>query len=215
MGHQPARLDQRKRARSATRSTRPPGNRVLRRARKLKKGDRPLPDLVLCLRLQVHAGDGAAAEPGRRPSRGLSQRALRRAAAAARANDSPPLRRARAPSPLPHAPRKSRRRRRSPPVAGRSRCRSSPSTISTAISKRRTPVEVTEPDGSKHKIVTGGAAHLAAALGGAARRPCQHDHRLGRRHDRRFAADLGQLSRRADDRCDEPAWPRVQFGRQS
>jgi 5'-nucleotidase len=29
------------------------------------------------------------------------------------------------------------------------------------------PVEVTEPDGSKHKIVTGGAAHLAAALADA------------------------------------------------
>src|SRR5690348_11758246 len=28
------------------------------------------------------------------------------------------------------------------------------------------PVEVTEPDGSNHKIVTGGAAHLAAALAG-------------------------------------------------
>jgi 5'-nucleotidase len=28
------------------------------------------------------------------------------------------------------------------------------------------PVEVTEPDGTKHKIVTGGAAHLAAALAG-------------------------------------------------
>jgi len=28
------------------------------------------------------------------------------------------------------------------------------------------PVEVTEPDGTKHKIVTGGAAHLAAALTG-------------------------------------------------
>jgi 5'-nucleotidase len=28
------------------------------------------------------------------------------------------------------------------------------------------PIEVTEPDGSKHKIVTGGAAHLAATLAG-------------------------------------------------
>src|SRR5207244_4477523 len=28
------------------------------------------------------------------------------------------------------------------------------------------PVEVTEPDGTKHKIATGGAAHLAAALAG-------------------------------------------------
>jgi len=28
------------------------------------------------------------------------------------------------------------------------------------------PVEVTEADGSKHKIATGGAAHLAAALAG-------------------------------------------------
>jgi 5'-nucleotidase len=28
------------------------------------------------------------------------------------------------------------------------------------------PVEITEPDGTKHKIVTGGAAHLAAALAG-------------------------------------------------
>ena len=28
------------------------------------------------------------------------------------------------------------------------------------------PVEVTEPDGTKRKIVTGGASHLAAALAG-------------------------------------------------
>ena len=28
------------------------------------------------------------------------------------------------------------------------------------------PVELTEADGTKHKIVTGGVAHLAAALGG-------------------------------------------------
>ena len=80
VGHQPARLDQRERAISRARSIRPPGQP--RRPSEAEEGRAAAARAVLCLRLQVHAGDGAAAEPGRGSARGLSQRDLRRAAAA-------------------------------------------------------------------------------------------------------------------------------------
>ena len=107
-----------------------------RRAR-LKKGEKPpLPDRRLFLRLQVPAGDGAAAAAGGRSARGLSQRALRRTAAASRQM----IRRlsaafaalALAACAAQVAPPR-RRRQRAP-----SKSRSSPSTISTAICKRPT-----------------------------------------------------------------------------
>src|SRR5206468_3408925 len=114
--------------------------------------------------IQILARDGAAVEPGRRPPGGLSQCDLRRAAAASR----PMIRRFSAaltalvlagcaPQVAPPAP-----------VAQRGPVEVQILAFNDFHGNLQTPdpVEVTEADGTKHKIVTGGAAHLAAALAG-------------------------------------------------
>ena len=134
-------------------------------------GSPSVPDLSYCLCLQVHAADGAAAEPGGSSSCGISQRHFRRTARSHRQVPPPMIRHiitafaalglaactAHVAPPQPIAVAAPERR---------SRCRSSPSTISTATSKRRRRSKSTDPNGQQEKIVTGGASHLAAALAG-------------------------------------------------
>ena len=52
------------------------------------------------------------------------------------------------------------------------------------------PVEVTEPDGTKHKITTGGVAASRCRAHRSSRRSSEHDYRVGGRHDRRIPAHL-------------------------
>ena len=104
------------------------------------------------------------------------------------------------------------------PVAGRAACRAGtgrgadprhqrfPRQSRNAAEPR---IEVTAGGRSERKSATGGAAQLAAALGSGSRGPSEQHHRLGRRPDRRLAARLRLFPRRADDRRDEPARPRV------
>ena len=93
----------------------------------------------------------------------------------------------------------------------RSKCRSSPSTTSTAISKRR-PIRSRSPSrrqrSARSRRRRRGAARRGARPGCAPGIPTRSPSSAG---DTIGASplDLGLFPRRADDRCDEPARPRA------
>src|SRR5437868_7182390 len=161
VGHQPARLDQRE-CRDPRHALPAPAKAGEGQETKEGSAAASRPQLLLCV--QVHAGDGAAFKPGRGSPGGLPQRPLRRAAAASRqmtrclsaafaalalagcaAQVAPPA-----------------------PVASRAPVEVQILAFNDFHGNLQTPdpVEVTEPDGTRHKIATGGAAHLAATLAG-------------------------------------------------